>query len=835
MGAMLRAPPRRSEPRHAVSGRSERPRPGERYVSRRVRGPILLAAILVLALLAIGAASFGPLVRAKIAREAARHNLEIEVATVRPLAFGIALHDVRVRPRGLRGLEARIERVRIDLGLALSVHEVTASGGGLFIEGELDEVTERLRSLRPPSGSSTLDGGLRASGTPPPMTARDLSISWKLGAAGELTGSGLSVARDGSGTRIGCAKCIANRRGPGRGGQVSIEATEASAELDRDGVLRRVSSEALSLGLVPSNQERQKLLVAPPAMGIGISEPSPPPLPAVGRRGAKPALPAPRSPATPATDRALPLPDLHALRARLRAAAALMVSRLPDGASVDIGGLSIRLDLGGEPVAFGPGAFMLTRRADRVHLEFASMPDGGTTGTGTPLSIDADLPIGAGEITARLAGGPVSLAALGIKEGTKGLSDVSSGRISGKGLLVLSSDADALSFDGEVTLRSISLMDPRIASDPLRGIDFSVAARGVLAEAGRLRVDEAQLHMGALHLRTHGILEETSEHFSVSLAVDVAPASCQALLDSSPQGLTPMVRAARMAGTFSATVSLAFDTRAIDKLLLDYNVDDQCRMLEVPPALARDRFSSAFTYRTYRPDGTIGETTTGPGTPNWTDLDDISPFMVAAVLTTEDGAFYKHHGFNHPAIRSSALANLKARRFVRGASTITMQLAKNLFLARDKALSRKLEEVVLADYLEQIFRKDDMMELYLNVVEFGPDVYGIAHAAEHYFGRKPEELNLAECFFLASLLPAPLRYGKLRDKGEVSETWMRHLRALMMIAARSGKISRVELEEGLKESVVFVRPGDPRPTPRKPVTSHHRDADDDDAAWRPLD
>jgi membrane peptidoglycan carboxypeptidase len=209
--------------------------------------------------------------------------------------------------------------------------------------------------------------------------------------------------------------------------------------------------------------------------------------------------------------------------------------------------------------------------------------------------------------------------------------------------------------------------------------------------------------------------------------------------------------------------------------------------------------------------------------------------MVAAVLTTEDGAFYKHHGFNHAAIRGSVQANLKAKRFVRGASTITMQLAKNLFLTRSKNLSRKLEEVILTDYLEQAFQKDEMMELYLNVVEFGPDVYGITKAAEHYFGRKPEELELAECFFLATLLPSPLRLGKLRDRGQVPEAWMAHLRRLMEIAGKNGKVSRAELAEGLERAVVFVRPGEPRPEPRKPVSGKRRDPYEDDAAWQPLE
>ena len=134
------------------------------------------------------------------------------------------------------------------------------------------------------------------------------------------------------------------------------------------------------------------------------------------------------------------------------------------------------------------------------------------------------------------------------------------------------------------------------------------------------------------------------------------------------------------------------------------------------------------------------------------------------MLTTEDGGFFRHHGFNTCAIRTALIANIKAGRFVRGASTITMQLAKNLFLSREKTLSRKLEELILTDYLEQTFTKDEMMELYLNVIEFGPDVYGVTAAADHYFGRTPAELNLAECLFLASLLPQPLRYHHLRER-----------------------------------------------------------------------
>jgi membrane peptidoglycan carboxypeptidase len=200
--------------------------------------------------------------------------------------------------------------------------------------------------------------------------------------------------------------------------------------------------------------------------------------------------------------------------------------------------------------------------------------------------------------------------------------------------------------------------------------------------------------------------------------------------------------------------------------------------------------------------------------------------MQAAVLTTEDGAFPKHHGYNHAAIRASIIANLKARRFVRGASTITMQLAKNLFLSRDKTLSRKLEEVVLTDYLEQTFSKDELMELYLNVIEFGPAVYGITSAAEYYFARTPAELDLAECLFLSSLLPAPLRYSAMHVGEQPPDGWMHALRSLMEVQRKRGLITDAELSEGQSEQILFWH-GGPRPPPRAATRLRARSGGDD--------
>jgi membrane peptidoglycan carboxypeptidase len=160
------------------------------------------------------------------------------------------------------------------------------------------------------------------------------------------------------------------------------------------------------------------------------------------------------------------------------------------------------------------------------------------------------------------------------------------------------------------------------------------------------------------------------------------------------------------------------------------------------------------------------------------------------------------------------------------------QLAKNLFLTREKTLSRKLEELILTDYLEQTFDKNEMMELYLNIIEFGPDIYGVTKAARFYYGRSPEELNLAESLFLATLLPSPVRLSQVKERGELSAGGQAHITTLVRIAHKTGKITETELNEGLGEKVVFFKSGDPRPgTRRSPGTLRETTTDDE---WTPV-
>lgn len=144
---------------------------------------------------------------------------------------------------------------------------------------------------------------------------------------------------------------------------------------------------------------------------------------------------------------------------------------------------------------------------------------------------------------------------------------------------------------------------------------------------------------------------------------------------------------------------------------------------------------------------------------DWVDLDEISPNMVRAVVSTEDNLFYRHNGFDWKAIER-AIDHNKVSKRKRGASTISQQTAKNVFLWPGRDWVRKGLETYYTVLIEFFWSKDRIMEVYLNVIEFGDGIYGIEAASKHYYGKSAKRLNYTEAKKLARLLPSPIKRGK---------------------------------------------------------------------------
>lgn len=148
----------------------------------------------------------------------------------------------------------------------------------------------------------------------------------------------------------------------------------------------------------------------------------------------------------------------------------------------------------------------------------------------------------------------------------------------------------------------------------------------------------------------------------------------------------------------------------------------------------------------------------------WMPLSRISPYLIKAVLIAEDDKFYRHEGFDYEALQKAVEKDIKAKKFKFGGSTISQQLAKNLYLSPSKNPLRKINEAVITWRMEKALSKKRILEIYLNVVEWGEGIFGVEAATRHYFGKPASELKPEEAARLAAVLPNPRKYNPTGDQ-----------------------------------------------------------------------
>jgi hypothetical protein len=202
----------------------------------------------------------------------------------------------------------------------------------------------------------------------------------------------------------------------------------------------------------------------------------------------------------------------------------------------------------------------------------------------------------------------------------------------------------------------------------------------------------------------------------------------------------------------------------------------------VPPAAptpAIERLKGPFVHKAIDASGRAYDVHVEPGSPDFVPLDDVPELFLRALLLGEDSNFWGHPGIDLAELPSAIATNLERGTFARGASTIAQQLAKNLFLSREKRLGRKLEEAALALLLDASLGRRRVLEIYVNVIEWGPGVYGLRPAARHYFGHEPSELTTKQMVFLVSMIPGPVKYQRSIVDG-VSSPFLEGLMATLL-------------------------------------------------------
>lgn len=285
----------------------------------------------------------------------------------------------------------------------------------------------------------------------------------------------------------------------------------------------------------------------------------------------------------------------------------------------------------------------------------------------------------------------------------------------------------------------------------------------------------------------------------------------QAVLDAFPQGLFESLDGLKVKGKVKYDLNFYLDSKNPDSLKFSSSLTPNGFKILKWGKTNLQKINETFIYTPYEYGKPMRDIVIGPSNPNFTPLGQISSNYKNALLTAEDPSFFSHKGFVEESIRKSFVINYKEKKFVRGGSTISMQLVKNVFLSRQKTLSRKAEEILIVWLIEnnRLISKERMLEVYFNIIEMGKNIYGIGEASHQYFGKSPASLTIGEGIFLANIVPRPkIAMFKFNGDGTLKGYMLPYFKYMGRIMANRGLTPQdtsgygfydVRLREGLRQ------------------------------------
>lgn len=358
---------------------------------------------------------------------------------------------------------------------------------------------------------------------------------------------------------------------------------------------------------------------------------------------------------------------------------------------------------------------------------------------------------------------------------------------------------DCMRFSAYGLIKGWYLKNDRIAPDTVL---FPPMYCDMFVNAGRnwLELDSSSVFvLGRLHLNTY-IRYSRDKSRKISLRLMTGETESGYLFSSLPEGLFTTLKGIETKGKLDFSLIFDADLSLPDSLTLEAEMKRKDFRIERFGNVNYTFINEPFTHTVYEKYGQVRSFEVGPANFYFTPFVQVSPHLVNAILCTEDGAFFQHRGFIPEAFRESVATNIKEKRFARGGSTITMQLVKNVFLSRNKNIARKAEEMLIVWLIENqgLVSKERMMEVYLNIIEWGPGVYGVGEAADFYFGKKPSGLTVDESIFLASIIPIPKYYkSRFLPDGSLKPESADFIRLIKSKMVTKGMISPADTMAGV--------------------------------------
>jgi hypothetical protein len=360
---------------------------------------------------------------------------------------------------------------------------------------------------------------------------------------------------------------------------------------------------------------------------------------------------------------------------------------------------------------------------------------------------------------------------------------------------------DTLNYDLNLDVKNINVNN-KLISDENVILNLQTNLKGKLEKnaligTGIFNVSDTYTTM------SYKLKRETDQSI-IELEASLQDSPCQKVINSIPSGMKGKLEKIEVEGTFGFDTSIKYYSKNKEKSDAKLNIKMKGKKWSVPNEMNVKNFKKPFEHIVYDINKNQKSTKLGPGTKDWFPIGAMSRFITLSITTTEDPGYGKHAGVIPKALENSLIENLKSGRFVRGGSTIPMQLAKNLWLGRKKNIARKIQELFLSSYLVESITQEELLELYLNIIEYGPNVYGIKPASEYYFDKNPSNLSLSQSLFIASILPNPNKQ-RFDSDGKLNQGALLWIKRVMKSMLDNNKISEIEYERGMQEWPKFKK------------------------------
>lgn len=310
---------------------------------------------------------------------------------------------------------------------------------------------------------------------------------------------------------------------------------------------------------------------------------------------------------------------------------------------------------------------------------------------------------------------------------------------------------------GSWGVKNLLINHPRISAENVIIKNGSVAVKMIAGENFVAVDSSSTIFLGKAW--AHPYFKYTLQPAKIyELKLKADEQNAQEIFDAFPIGLFGSLEGIKVAGKLKYDLNLYLDSKHPSRVIFNSDLEssNDFKILAFGKNNLQ-KINNPFVYTPYEKGKPVRDILVAPENPNYTPINQISPNIKNALLTSEDPSFYSHKGFVEESIRQSIATNYKSKSFKRGGSTISMQLVKNIYLSRKKTIARKIEEILIVWLIENqhLSTKNRMYEVYLNIIEWGLNIYGIGEASQYYFGKSPAELSLGEGIYLASIVPKP--------------------------------------------------------------------------------